>query len=215
MSASCACGFSNFLGGFFTVEQRVDVHNKIKIKSTTQTQTQFHSYKHTPQMIKRLCRKLGMPRWPYRQIDSINKAMEDLHDQLEGARNEADRARYNMCFFFGLVYVVLRCFCVFVVSTKGGLTNNIILPKIQHKLFCLFYLYYEYIKPTWKYLQKKMCVVLFCCRDRASHSSDHKSLTASSTCIIQSEQSCCPVAVGQAVRLRTSAQPALRLVEVF
>lgn len=45
------------------------------------------------QMIKRLCRKLGMPRWPYRQIDSINKSMEDLQDQLEGARNEADRAR--------------------------------------------------------------------------------------------------------------------------
>ncbi|CBN75385.1 Putative NIN-like transcription factor [Ectocarpus siliculosus] len=45
-------------------------------------------------MIKRLCRKLGMPRWPFRQIDSINKAMEDLHDQLEGARTEADRARY-------------------------------------------------------------------------------------------------------------------------
>lgn len=46
------------------------------------------------QMIKRLCRKLGMPRWPYRQIDSINKAMEDLHDQLQSARTEADRARY-------------------------------------------------------------------------------------------------------------------------
>eukprot|EP00903_Cladosiphon_okamuranus_P006994 g6805.t1 len=45
-------------------------------------------------MIKRLCRKLGMPRWPFRQIDSINKAMEDLQDQLEGARTEADRARY-------------------------------------------------------------------------------------------------------------------------
>lgn len=45
------------------------------------------------QMIKRLCRKLGMPRWPFRQIDSINKAMEDLQDQLEGARTEADRAR--------------------------------------------------------------------------------------------------------------------------
>lgn len=45
------------------------------------------------QMIKRLCRKLGMPRWPYRQIDSINKSMEDLQDQLEGARTEADRAR--------------------------------------------------------------------------------------------------------------------------
>ncbi|CAM9425106.1 unnamed protein product [Pylaiella littoralis] len=45
-------------------------------------------------MIKRLCRKLGMPRWPFRQIDSINKAMEDLHDQLEGARTEADRTRY-------------------------------------------------------------------------------------------------------------------------
>lgn len=44
-------------------------------------------------MIKRLCRKLGMPRWPFRQIDSINKAMEDLQDQLEGARTEADRAR--------------------------------------------------------------------------------------------------------------------------
>lgn len=45
------------------------------------------------QMIKRLCRKLGMPRWPFRQIDSINKAMEDLQDQLEGARTEADRTR--------------------------------------------------------------------------------------------------------------------------
>lgn len=45
------------------------------------------------QMIKRLCRKLGMPRWPYRQIDSINKSMEDLQDQLEGARTETDRAR--------------------------------------------------------------------------------------------------------------------------
>ncbi|CAM9667965.1 unnamed protein product, partial [Hapterophycus canaliculatus] len=41
-------------------------------------------------MIKRLCRKLGMPRWPFRQIDSINKAMEDLQDQLDGARTEAD-----------------------------------------------------------------------------------------------------------------------------
>ncbi|CAN0408142.1 unnamed protein product, partial [Laminaria digitata] len=46
-------------------------------------------------MIKRLCRKLGMPRWPFRQIDSINKTMEDLHDQLDGARTEADRARYD------------------------------------------------------------------------------------------------------------------------
>lgn len=46
-------------------------------------------------MIKRLCRKLGMPRWPFRQIDSINKTMEDLHDQLDGARTEADRARYG------------------------------------------------------------------------------------------------------------------------
>lgn len=36
-----------------------------------------------------------MPRWPFRQIDSINKTMEDLHDQLDGARTEADRARYD------------------------------------------------------------------------------------------------------------------------
>lgn len=56
--------------------------------------TMFLSLLCHVQMIKRLCRKLGMPRWPYRQIDSINKAMEDLHDQLQSARTEADRARY-------------------------------------------------------------------------------------------------------------------------
>lgn len=56
------------------------------------------------QMIKRLCRKLGMPRWPFRQIDSINKAMEDLQDQLDGARTEADRAR---CACLAVISVVV------------------------------------------------------------------------------------------------------------
>lgn len=50
------------------------------------------------QMIKRLCRKLGMPRWPYRQIYSINKSMEELEAQLESAETEADRARYGCAF---------------------------------------------------------------------------------------------------------------------
>ena len=45
------------------------------------------------QMMKRMCRKIGMPRWPYREIDSINKAMEDLRSLLAGAKTEADRAR--------------------------------------------------------------------------------------------------------------------------
>lgn len=110
--------FPSFWGVFtlLIVKQRVDVRitqqNKIKAP---------RNHKHnsiptnTPQMIKRLCRKLGMPRWPYRQIDSINKAMEDLHDQLEGARNEADRARYNMCLFFFVFCVccfsLFLCFC--------------------------------------------------------------------------------------------------------
>lgn len=58
-------------------------------------------------MIKRLCRKLGMPRWPFRQIDSINKAMEDLHDQLEGARTEADRTR---CVLQGSLSTKWSCF---------------------------------------------------------------------------------------------------------
>lgn len=68
------------------------------------------------QMIKRLCRKLGMPRWPFRQIDSINKAMEDLHDQLEGARTEADRARCVfslvcgvLFFYFSLLFACVAC----------------------------------------------------------------------------------------------------------
>lgn len=66
-------------------------------------------------MIKRLCRKLGMPRWPFRQIDSINKAMEDLHDQLEGARSEADRTRCVVFDFqkhevrFSVYYFTLIC----------------------------------------------------------------------------------------------------------
>lgn len=50
-------------------------------------------YRMLWQMMKRICRKIGMPRWPYREIDSINKAMEDLRSLLAGAKTEADRAR--------------------------------------------------------------------------------------------------------------------------
>ncbi|CAM9443441.1 unnamed protein product, partial [Discosporangium mesarthrocarpum] len=46
-------------------------------------------------MIKRQCRKLGIPRWPYRQICSINKAAEELREQYEAADNDADRDKYQ------------------------------------------------------------------------------------------------------------------------
>ncbi|CAN0279259.1 unnamed protein product [Discosporangium mesarthrocarpum] len=38
-------------------------------------------------IVKRLCRKMGISRWPYRQICSVNKAMSKTRRMIEAAKN--------------------------------------------------------------------------------------------------------------------------------
>ncbi|CAM9830472.1 unnamed protein product, partial [Choristocarpus tenellus] len=41
-------------------------------------------------IVKRLCRKMGITRWPFRQICSVNKALSKIHEMIKNAKTPCD-----------------------------------------------------------------------------------------------------------------------------
>ncbi|CAN0237196.1 unnamed protein product [Phaeothamnion confervicola] len=44
-------------------------------------------------MLKRICRGLGLPRWPFRQIQSLEKDMSDLQEKMCTRLPAAEQSR--------------------------------------------------------------------------------------------------------------------------
>lgn len=47
-------------------------------------------------IVKRLCRKLGIARWPYRQLASLDKSISKLHGLLETAEDASEMGKIQV-----------------------------------------------------------------------------------------------------------------------